>query len=572
MNGYKADAPTRKPTIELIRLKAGGEIRLQEDSILALVGPNNAGKSHFLKQLRSALYGGEVLGVHKDEGLIDSVKMRWPTNDPEKYLLEFAELSFGAQGTYFDADLPFEIYGGGGHLRRSEIKDIAEHGDKLGPFIESFVRFDEPISRITETERQSLEKLQNALVRLRSQKEAYKSVRDDFQFIFDEEIHFHIHEGKLNFFLGRPRVPMPAITEANSPEVERFLKGARTLDRQGLGMRNVVGLLIRLYTDSRSVILVDEPEAFLHPPQAHRLGQVLNQVCRRQRRQAICATHDRNFISGLSKGEDEQLTVQRLASRGKGASGYSSTMVSPLAFSDTRGKSRIRFTSILESLFASATILVENENDALFFESAFDFYWSGHPDRGTGVLRDSLTFIPTNGNSNFASTAKLLRDLRSPTVVVGDLDLVSDPTRVERVVSSMDSHDVNHIKDLAIRIKTRFEQLYGSEFATVKKGSREGKIKKKIADNIKLHHADSEVRTLVGQLLELLKRSGVLLIPDGELEDFGRDITDSSDKSEWVRVAIDQHLYEKDTVQDFCNSVVNAVIDAIASEAETAKF
>ncbi|MCT2338041.1 ATP-dependent endonuclease [Corynebacterium sp. p3-SID1056] len=566
MNGHNASLDLSKPTIESILLKSNGEIRLQEDSILAVVGPNNSGKTHFLKQLRSVLFGGRTLGINNDDGLIDSTRLRWPTNDPRKYLLDFAAQNFPKRESIFSLDLPFEVYGSSGNISERDIEELAARGDIFGPFVESFVRMDEPLSRISETERQSMENLESALVRLKSQDVAYKSVRQDFQFIFDEEIHFHPHNGKLNFFLGRPAVSMPSITEANSKEVYQFLENARTIDHQGLGMRNVVGLLLRLYTDSRSVILVDEPEAFLHPPQANRLGQVISQVCLHHKRQVICATHDRNLLSGLSKGEENQLVVQRLAFREARGSRYSSLTVDPVAFSDIRGKSRIRFTPILESLFASVAILVENEKDALFFETALESRWQRLPSQGARALRDSLIFIPTNGNSNFPSTANLLKDLRSPTVVVGDLDLVSDPKRLMNTARAMKSSDADKAGDLARRIGERFEQLYASEFAKFEKGVREGKIKKKVAEEIRLQHEDEVISSLVSELIVLLKHSRVLLIPDGELEDFGRDITNSRDKNEWVRLAIDEKVYERESVQEFCDSVIAAAFSAVENK------
>lgn len=562
------DSEQQKPTIKAIRLKSGDEIPLQKDSILAIVGPNNSGKSHFLNQLRAHLYGESLAIADMNEGLIHSVELRWPSDEREKYLNGVAERKFARSGPYYDPELPYDVYGSTAALSDGYIKALAEDGSRLGLFVDLFVRYDEPLSRISESERQSMENSSSALVRLYEQNEAYRAVQDDFRFIFDEEIHFHPLQGRLNFFLGPQPEKMPLVTDAYSPEAIQFLSDVATVDRQGLGMRNVVGLLLRLYTDSRSVILVDEPEAFLHPPQANRLGQVLHRVCSSQGRQVVCASHDRNFLSGLGQGNPHQLVVQRLAVRtDRDSVEYASLTVDSRAFDDVRGKSRIRYTPILESLFASVAVLVENEKDALFFESAVDHYLQSHTSGGRKRLRDSLLFIPTNGNSNFSSTAALLHNLRSPTVIVGDLDLVSEPERLKKTVSAMDAERSADASRLAHKIAERFREIHSDELGCVRKDQSEGKLKKKVAKHVSINHGDDQVCMLVRDLLEALKPAGVLLIPEGELEDFNRDIITSQDKNEWARAAIDQELYKEDAVQKFCSTIVEASLNAIEAEA-----
>lgn len=48
-----------------------------------------------------------------------------------------------------------------------------------------------------------------------------------------------------------------------------------TLHSQGDGMRSYVGVLLHTSVGRESILLIDEPEAFLHPPQARQLGTML---------------------------------------------------------------------------------------------------------------------------------------------------------------------------------------------------------------------------------------------------------------------------------------------------------
>ena len=47
------------------------------------------------------------------------------------------------------------------------------------------------------------------------------------------------------------------------------------LDQQGDGMKSFMGLLLNIVASAYPVVLVDEPEAFLHPPQARLIGRML---------------------------------------------------------------------------------------------------------------------------------------------------------------------------------------------------------------------------------------------------------------------------------------------------------
>lgn len=47
------------------------------------------------------------------------------------------------------------------------------------------------------------------------------------------------------------------------------------LQDQGDGMRSFASILLDTFTSDHTITLIDEPEAFLHPPQARLLGKML---------------------------------------------------------------------------------------------------------------------------------------------------------------------------------------------------------------------------------------------------------------------------------------------------------
>lgn len=72
-------------------------------------------------------------------------------------------------------------------------------------------------------------------------------------------------------------------------EVARRVASAPLIDTQSDGVRSFAGILLTLLTGQFPLVLIDEPEAFLHPPQARLLGQHLAQWHRRG--QVFVSTH-----------------------------------------------------------------------------------------------------------------------------------------------------------------------------------------------------------------------------------------------------------------------------------------
>ena len=76
------------------------------------------------------------------------------------------------------------------------------------------------------------------------------------------------------------------------------------LETLGDGIRSFVAAVIAAHVGHHPILLIDEPEAFLHPPQAFRLGQVLSRLINEQGRQEILATHSADFIRGALSGSN----------------------------------------------------------------------------------------------------------------------------------------------------------------------------------------------------------------------------------------------------------------------------
>jgi AAA domain, putative AbiEii toxin, Type IV TA system len=126
------------------------------------------------------------------------------------------------------------------------------------------------------------------------------------------------------------------------------------LQSQGDGMKSFVGILLNLIAAEYFFVLIDEPEAFLHPPQAQLLGQMLASE-KAPGMQIFLATHSSDVLRGLLDSSASDLTIVRLTHEGD---------INPTSVLDANGVRELwqdpllRYSNILDGLFNEAVILL----------------------------------------------------------------------------------------------------------------------------------------------------------------------------------------------------------------------
>jgi len=164
---------------------------------------------------------------------------------------------------------------------------------------------------------------------------------------------------KILFRIGKDLEDVPIDLRDAISYYEQFEK----LDEQGDGLRSFVATLLVILVGKRSVLLLDEPESFLHPPQAFRLGEVIAEHAVDER-QLVVATHSSDFLKGvLSKRQD--ITILRVDRHDK------VNKINMLESKDVAVISRdplLSSTRIMDGLFYKGAIIVEADADAVFYQ------------------------------------------------------------------------------------------------------------------------------------------------------------------------------------------------------------
>ncbi len=147
-------------------------------------------------------------------------------------------------------------------------------------------------------------------------------------------------------------------------DARAFLVKCERLDDHGDGLRSFVGIVTALKCLRRAVFLIDEPEAFLHPPQAFKIGQfIADQVS--TKKQIIIATHSADVLRGIvfNSSEAQVIRINRVGTANKvrvlEQTELRNVILDPL----------LSAAGVLDGLFYEGVIVTEADADSRFYQS-----------------------------------------------------------------------------------------------------------------------------------------------------------------------------------------------------------
>lgn len=165
---------------------------------------------------------------------------------------------------------------------------------------------------------------------------------------------------QLQFRVGNNFDALPSDPRDAAP----ILLKCGQLDEQGDGLRSYTGIVVALTTLKRPVFLIDEPEAFLHPPQAFRLGRFIASQAK-SGCQIIVATHSTDILRGIIYHSKDALIVRmdRLDDKNT-VKAFAPAELKPLVIDPL-----LSAAGVLNGLFYSKIIVTEADADSRFYQS-----------------------------------------------------------------------------------------------------------------------------------------------------------------------------------------------------------
>ena len=319
-----------------------------------------------------------------------------------------------------------------------------------------------------------------------------------------------------------------------SPRYIERLSKLPVLSEQGHGMRSFAGCMLATLASPALVQLVDEPEAFLHPPHARLIGNLLTKQ-KPNWRQLIIATHSGDFLRGALDSEVDNLKIVRL-SRNSNVNHGRQLDVGDIQklWSDPI----LRFSNVLDGLFHESVVVCEGDADCRFFAAVLEaIHGSEHP-------QPDVHFSSTGGKDRLHVVVSSLVALGVPTRVVADFDVLKEEQPLRRIFEALGGSWSKIEKDW-IATKKAVEQKappltrnqVSSKIKEIMGASEETNMTEREIDQIRktLKATSSwnlakqcgvdivpsgQARQLLNSLLSSLRSIGLFVVECGELERF----------------------------------------------------
>lgn len=326
------------------------------------------------------------------------------------------------------------------------------------------------------------------------------------------------------------------------------------LDQQGDGMRGFFGQVLPVVTATYPIIVLDEPEAFLHPPQAHALGRELGRLAVARGVQILVATHDRSLLTGLLDSGVEVSVVR--TSRDAASARVFQLDASELR--DLWNDPVLRYSNVLDGLFHRLVVIAEAETDCAFFAAALDC-----PSRDAqGLPSSEILFVPSGGKAAMWKIAGALKGAAVPVVAAPDLDILVDETDLERLVHALGGEwgteakrlwraatadrraprDQVLVRDVLTAVTSAFNNR-GDEVYTAdarREFMAHARSRESPWAEVKTHGIDAfagQARADLMELLAVLEEAGVVPLRYGELERLAPDVVSRKGPG-WLQEAL----------------------------------
>jgi energy-coupling factor transporter ATP-binding protein EcfA2 len=440
-----------KLTITSLTFSDGTKLDFEEDEIIVFVGPNNAGKSAALREIQHAAVKIEPRTVIKNATLGRSGNLA-----EFKRYLEMRSLKTG--------EFNNTRYGGIGYnIHHAHIGHFDR--DDRGPVAGFFCARLETEARLSGSNPAGAIQLyreppSHPIHLLMMDPKLAEKVSQLFRQAFGTDLTvFRAGGGIFPLYIGTKPTLSPGEDELSREFVEKMLLTGSPLSEQGDGMRSFATMLLHtLAVTNHSIQLLDEPEAFLHPPQARLIGEFIARE-RTSKSQLFIATHSTDVLDGLIAGRPEKLRLIRLQREG------TANHVKELSRQRTTAivkDTLARYSGVLGGIFYQHVIICEADADCLFYNSILTAK-AVSGDRNPDVL-----FIHTAGKHRMAQLAETLRELDVPVSVIADIDLLKEKNTFANLVEKLGGKWAeidSHFQAIKQSIETRRPPLNAEQVA-----------------------------------------------------------------------------------------------------------
>ncbi len=510
--------------IETLRLKFGSgpaqpALELPAAPMTIFVGPNNSGKSEILREIAYFCVSGVS---HLKHVLLDNIEFASFSETEAKGLLA----SLVKEPTKQDHVNPSGlVYGKGPHrfsgYEDDIIKALMNPNDSSGIFCHQIARMHltklDATSRVGLVKPQPLGDLQKDADNLLGVLFRNNELRREVRKIALEAFGLHLvvdatlgGQVRLRFAKTPPKDELQE-KGLHASAVEYHRSNCDIIEMSD-GVKAFTGTIVEVVAGTPSIILIDEPEAFLHPSLAFLLGREVARLAAKTDKRVFVATHSAHFIMGCIQAA-ARTNIVRLTYQNELAT---ARMLPKEQLLPLMRNPLLRSTRVLEGLFYESVVVTEGDTDRAFYEEVNERLLLAQDPRG---IKNCLFLNAQNKQTTHAIT-RPLRELGIPAASVVDIDILKNGGQ----------EWTNYLKGGVVPPMNHpgLGQLRAAIFkaceATKKCMKRDGGIS--ILPNVE--------RNAATDLFDQLAAYGLFVVRGGELESWLKQVGANGKKTDWL--------------------------------------
>lgn len=535
-----------QPKIYITKLKFndGTEISLSPSDIIIFTGANNVGKSQVLRDIHA-------------KAILSS--------NP-KIVIKDADFSFEGDiveiGEHISDDQSGYKYRVGSYVYSTD-EDIKTSWDsKDSNFWRLFVNLLNTEGRLTASNNCGSydvvhKKPSNPVQAIYADDGLEKNVSDLFHEAFNT--HLIVNRGGGNTIIlhvGEEPTKSAGEDRVSKKYLENLAK-LPELEKQGDGMRSFAGVLLSVFSTYKTINLIDEPEAFLHPPQARLLGRMLVKN-RTSGGQLFISTHSEDFLKGVLDTDSEHVKIIRI---NRNSDINEMNVLENQDLKSVWKDSILRYSNILSGLFHSKVVICESDTDCRFYQAVMNAMFDE-----TDKTSPDILFTHCGGKDRFKAVIPALTALKVKTVVVPDIDVLNDETTFKTICEKMGvqwnavntkwktvSEYVNNQRAQLDKDEARKEidaifdgitttQMSQDDIDAVKRKLKASSAWSKVKEVGKAFFSGCAYTDL-DDLMKKCKLKGLFIVPAGELESFYKPLASKANHgTKWVNAVLQKDL------------------------------
>ena len=346
--------------------------------------------------------------------------------------------------------------------------------------------------------------------------------RDDKK---SKEVRRSIHDAFGVYFtldptnLGHLQIKLSSVEPKNDleergihKEAVDFHSSSEPVETASDGVKAFTGMITEIIAGDPKVLIIDEPEAFLHPSLSHKLGKEIATAAENTNKRIFVSTHSSNFIMGCIQS-GVPINIVRLTYKNKVATArvlpnddILKLMRDPL----------LRSTGVLEGLFYENVMVTEGDTDRAFYQEINERLLQFKPRWGIS----NCLFLNAQNKQTIRRIIKPLRELGIPAAGITDIDVLKEGGQVW----------ANHMKSGFI--PTASHTSLAEQRRTIKQKFDESGKDMKRDGGVAILNADD--KESANNLFDSLDQYGLFVVRNGEVETWLKSLKIGGHGAEWL--------------------------------------